>query len=164
MDQSAFTKKLAKHYHWFFWESICSLWLLLLITARKRSLRRLCFYTCLSVQGGIPACIAGGIPACLAAGLGGVVSQHALQVSRPTPRGEVEGDLARGGLQAHTEGGSWGDLARVGVSRPIPRGGLSQHALRQTPPTATAAGGTHPTGIHSCLWIVPFHPALLLVP
>ena len=26
----------------------------------------------------------------------GVVSQHALQVSRPTPRGGVEGDLARG--------------------------------------------------------------------
>ena len=42
--------------------------------------------------GGIPACIAGSIPACLAAGLrgeGGVVSQHALQVSRPTPEGEV---------------------------------------------------------------------------
>ena len=32
-------------------------------------------------------------------------------------------------------------------------GGLvSQHAMRQTPPgeTATAAGGTHPTGMHSC--------------
>ena len=33
-------------------------------------------------------------------------------------------------------------------------GGLvSQHALRQTPPpgeTATAADGTHPTGMHSC--------------
>ena len=28
----------------------------------------------------------------------GVVSQHTLQVSRPTPRGEVEGDLAGGGL------------------------------------------------------------------
>ena len=35
-----------------------------------------------------------------------------------------------------------------------PRGMLvSQHALRQTPPgeTATAADGTHPTGMHSCL-------------
>ena len=31
----------------------------------------------------------GGIPACLAAGVQGVVSQHALQVSRPTPKGEV---------------------------------------------------------------------------
>ena len=33
------------------------------------------------------------------------------------------------------------------------RGGVvSQHALRQTPPgqTATAADGTHPTGMHSC--------------
>ena len=59
-------------------------------TARKRSLRRLCFYTCLTCLsfrpqgrrgGGIQACIAGGIPAYLAAGLwGGVVSQHALQV------------------------------------------------------------------------------------
>ena len=42
---------------------------------------------------------------------------------------------SKGGLQAHTWGG----------------GGLSQHALRQTPKqTATTAGGTHPTGIHSC--------------
>ena len=33
------------------------------------------------------------------------------------------------------------------------RGVVSQHALRQTPPpreTATAADGTHPTGMHSC--------------
>ena len=37
-------------------------------------------------SGGIPACIACGIPACLAAGLWGV-SQHALQVFRPTPKG-----------------------------------------------------------------------------
>ena len=35
--------------------------LTLLITARKRSLRRLCFYICLSVHGG-----GGGIPVCLA--------------------------------------------------------------------------------------------------
>ena len=55
---------------------------------------------------------------------GGVVSQHAMQVSRPIPKGEVEGDLAGGGLQAHTQGGSGPQL-----------GSLSQHALRQTPPT-----------------------------
>ena len=32
-------------------------------------------------------------------------------------------------------------------------GWFSQHALRQTPPgeMATAADGTHPTGMHSCL-------------
>ena len=110
-----------------------------------------------------------------------VVSQYALQVSRPTPRGEVEGS-GQGGLQAHTQGRSWGVWPRGvsrptpggspgphlggglqthtwgvsrptpgGVSRPIPREGVSQHELRQTlPPPATAVGGTHPTGMHSC--------------
>ena len=67
-----------------------------------------------------------------------VVSQHALQVSRgevsrPTPRGEVEGS-GWGGLQAHTQGGCpsphWG-----GSPGQHPGGGgVSQHALRQTPP------------------------------
>ena len=89
---------------------------------------------------GIPACIAGGIQACLSAGLGGGVSQHALQISRPTFRGKMRG-LARGvsrptpksevdgsclgGLQAHT--GVQGGL------RPTPKGGVSQHAVRQAP-------------------------------
>ena len=75
------------------------------VTAPKRSLRRLCFYICLPFcpwwGGGIPEYIAGGIPACLA-GLRGVVCQHALQVSRSTPKGEVEGSGLGGGLQAHT--------------------------------------------------------------
>ena len=79
------------------------------------------------------------------------VSQHALQVSvhggwypsmhfrspGPHPGGKL------GGL-------AWG----VGGSRPTPGGwGVSQDALRQIPPqqTATAVGGTHPTGMHSCL-------------
>ena len=109
-----------------------------IFTARKQSLRRLCFYMCPSVHGGggqhgIAACLAGGIPACLA-GLWGGVSQHALQVSRPTPKGELEGS------------------GQGRVSRPTP-GGVSKHALRQTPPahlTAIAAGGKHPTGMHSC--------------
>ena len=62
-----------------------------IFTARKRSLRRLCLYRCLSVHrgGGIPACIAGGIPACLAEGGGGIPAS--LQ-----PGG--------GCLQAHTGG------------------------------------------------------------
>ena len=46
----------------------------------------------------------------------------------------------------------------VGVLRPTPGGqgqtqrGVSQQALRQTPPqqTATAVGSTHPTGMNSC--------------
>ena len=55
---------------------------------------------------------------------GGLVFQHALQVSRPTPRGEVEGS-GLGGLQAHTQEGSWGVGGLQahtwgGVSRPTP--------------------------------------------
>ena len=74
---------------------------------------------------------------CMFLSTGGVVSQHALQVSRPTPRGKVEGSGLGGGLQAHTWGWGW----------------VSQPALRQTPlpPQQTAAeGGMHPTGMHSC--------------
>ena len=90
------------------------------ITVCKRNLRRLYFYTCLSVHRG-----GGWYPSMHCRFLStGVVSQHALQVSRPTPRGEVEGSGLKGGgspgphpggLQAHTWG--W----------------VSQHALRQTP-------------------------------
>ena len=46
---------------------------------------------------------------------GGLVSQHALQVSRPTSRGEVEGFGLGGSPGTHQ--------------------GVSQHALRQTPPS-----------------------------
>ena len=50
------------------------------------------------------------------------------------PRLEVKGS-GRGGVGPHP--GGWG--------------GVSQHVPRQTPQqTATAAGGTHPTGMHSC--------------
>ena len=75
-----------------------------------------------------------GIPACLAWGGG---------VSRLTPRGEAEGSGQEGSPGPHTRGGSPG---------PHLGGCVSQHALRQNPPpwTATAAGGTHPTGMHSC--------------
>ena len=87
----------------------------------------------------------GGNPACLA-GLQGVVSQHALQVSRGVVSQHalqvssgsqaytwgVSRPKPGGGLQAHTQG----------VSRPTPRGSpgphlgvcVSQHALKQTPP------------------------------
>ena len=61
-------------------------------------------------EGAIPACIAVGIPACLAAGLQG-------GVSRPTPKGEVEGDL----VQAHSQVGSWRGGSGPG---PQPRGEL----------------------------------------
>ena len=73
--------------------------------------------------------------------------------------GEVWGSSQRG-LQVHTQGGGWG-VWLVGVSRPRPggpgpdgEGGVSHHALRQThsQQMATAADGTHPTGMHSCLY------------
>ena len=77
---------------------------------------------CVCPQGGIPECIAGGIPVCLAAGLGGGgVSQHAWQVSRPTPKREVEGDLARGVSRPTPKEEVEGDQAG-GASRPTPKG------------------------------------------
>ena len=36
-----------------------------------------------------------------------------------------------------------------------PGGAWSQGGLVETPPTATASGGKHPTGMHSCLDIFP---------
>ena len=80
---------------------------------------------------------------CLSMGV--VVSQHGLQVSKPTLKGKLRGlggGVSRptpraklrvwlGFLQAHTQGGKLRGLARRGVYSP---GGVSQHALRQTPP------------------------------
>ena len=93
----------------------------------------------------------------------GCVSQHALQVSRPTPRGQFEGS-GLGGSPGPHPGGSWGvwpggvspgphpgggwGVWSGGSSGPHPEGspgpqmggslgpyqGVSQHALRQTPP------------------------------
>ena len=71
-----------------------------------------------------------------------------------------------GSGQVHTQGKSWGVWLR-GSPGPHPGeslgpypggsrstlGGVSQHALRQTPQQmATAAGGTHSTGMHSCFF------------
>ena len=88
-------------------------------------------------------------------GGGVVVSQHALHVSRPTPNGEVEGS-AGGGVSKPTSGGSPG---------PHPggcllQGGACSGGVVETPLTATAAGGTYPTGMHSCLDLfLPHRPS-----
>ena len=79
-----------------------------IITARKRSLRRLCFHRCLSVHGGRGACMAAGM--------------RGREVCR-----------ADGGGGMHGGGG----VCMAGES-------------------ATAAGGTHPTGMHSCLKSILF--------
>ena len=60
-------------------------------------------------------------------GGGGAWSWDGRIFSRPTTKGEVEGIWSRHTLKGEVEG-NW----------PGP------------PPTATAAGGTHPTGMHSC--------------
>ena len=109
-----------------------------LVTARKRSLRRLCFYTCLSF------CSQGGV--------------HG-------ERGVVHGE---GGVRGEGGGvhGKWGAcVAKWGAC--VVKGGMcgrgclwwvagGGHAwyapspiLRDT--VDQCAGGTHPTGMHSCL-------------
>ena len=92
--------------------------------------------------GAIPACIAGGIPACLAAGLQGV----------PAPGGSVLGGLgvwsggsAPGGICSGGSGPRRGSLLLGGLlSGGVPGG--------DPPRAATAADGTHHTGMHSCLF------------
>ena len=66
-----------------------------------------------------------------------------------TDSGEVEKCFftVRNGVCSRGGSGLGGGLV------PGVEGLVSQHALRQTPPpgeTATAADGTHPTGMHSC--------------
>ena len=136
----------------------------MVFTARKRSLRRLCFYTCLSVHTGgwypsmhcrSPGPHPGGKLRGLAWGGGGSPGPHL--------GGKLRG-LAWGGLQAHTCRGLqahiWGVSRSTpgGISRPTPRGGfrptpsggllahtrgggwVSQHALRQAPPPQAVDG------------------------
>ena len=98
---------------------------------------------CLSTGGGgIPACLAGGIPACLA-GLQGGVSQHVLQVSRPKPKGQLEGSGWGGVLQAH----AWGV-----VSRPTLGGSPGPHLRGSPGPTPGGSPGPHPGGLQAHNW------------
>ena len=79
-----------------------------------------------------------------------------LQVS-VCPRGGGGKGACSGGGCLVLGGLLWGVVVVCSGGCLLPRGGLvSQHALRQTPPgeTATAADGTHPTGMHSCLHII----------
>ena len=130
------------------------LWMNIFITARKRSLRRLCFYRCVSVHGGVclsacwdtpcqgdppaketplprrppmprrPPYIEDPLPRRPPTKETPLLLQAHTQgrnwggsdpgphprgklrgiKSRPTPKGEIEGDQ----IQAHTQGGNWG--------------------------------------------------------
>ena len=114
-------------FRYYFEESRKCPLLFLLVTARNEVGARLCFYTCLW------CCSPGGWYPCmhcrwyhqhaLQQVLEGVVSRHALQVSRPTPRGKAEGS-GLGGLQAHTQG----------VSRSTPRRGVYPNMHWGRPP------------------------------
>ena len=110
-------------------------WNIFIFTARKRSLRRLCFYKCLSVHRG-------------------VVSQHALQVCRPTPRGEVEGS-GQGGSPGPDPGGKLRGLESE-VSRPSPRWGMEVSR-----PTPGGDPGPHPEGVCIPACTEAYHPRLL---
>ena len=73
-----------------------------------------------SVHRGVPASVGGLVPGgpapCACSWGGGVVSQHTLQVSRPNPKGEVYGDLARGGSPGpHPRGEVEGDLVQARI-------------------------------------------------
>ena len=119
------------------------------ITARKRSLRRLCFYTCLSVHwGGV---LSGPGP-------GGGWGVWPGGMSRSMPRFEV-GGLA-GGVQAHTQGG-W-------MSRPTPRGsrgngGVSRPRPGECIPACTEAD-TPPADGYFCGWYASYWNAFLSEP
>ena len=104
---------------------------------------------CLLLGGGLPGqggvCSKGGVPglggACLGVCFGGAWSWGCLVWCGCLVWGVPGGGLLRGYLVL----GAW--------SKRVPglEGLVSQHALRQTPlGEATAADGTHPTGMHSC--------------
>ena len=87
---------------------------------------------------------------CLSTGRG--VSQRALQISRPTPRGEVEGSGQGVSPGPHLEGEA-ADPHLGGVPGPNPVGCVCIPACTEAdaPRMATAVGGTLPTVMHSCL-------------
>ena len=136
-----------------------------IITARNEVGARLCFYTCLRF------CSRGwgwwypSMP-CSRSPRVGWGWYHSMPCGSPGPQPgrKLRGLAWGGGFQAHT----WEGASRptVGVSRPTPRGSKGPHpegspgphlgegdipaCTEADPPMATAAGGTHPTGMHSC--------------
>ena len=113
----------------------CAIHATLFFTARKRSWGKVMFLHVSVILftgsgGWYPSMLCRWYPSMPCRPPGRGVSRPTLRgLSRPTPRGRSPG--------------------------PRPGGCVSQHALRQTPPwMATAAVGTHPTGMHSCFNLI----------
>ena len=103
-----------------------------LITARKRSLRRLCFHRCVSVHRGVCLSACWDTTPLAKETSQGAPCQGDLLLRRPPcqgyppgphPRGKLRGDQ----IQAHTQGGNWRDQIQAhiqggnsGVSGPAP--------------------------------------------
>ena len=80
-------------------------------------------------------------------GGGVVVSQHALQVSRPTPKGEVEGNQAWG-VSRPTPKGEVQGIWPGGVSRPTPKGEVEGDLAGVSPdPHLGGSPDPHPGGV-----------------
>ena len=127
-----------------FWKEIIHY--IIIFTSRKRSLRRLCFYTCLSVilftvgRGWYPSMHCRWYPSIPCRSPRGVVSCHALQVSRPTPKGNFRG-LAWGGFPGPHPGG---EVEGSGL------GVLQAHTQGRSPgPHPGGSPGPHPGGFQA---------------
>ena len=140
--------------YWRF-QGTCVLSTISFITARKRSLgqgnifSRLCQEFC-TLGGWYPSMHCRWYPS-MPCRSPGVVSQHALQVSKPTPKGKLSGlawDHTQG-VSRPTPGGSPGPHPG-GVSRPTPRGYPSMHWGR--PPQADS---------YCCGWYASYWNAFL---
>ena len=91
-------------------------------------------------------------------------------VSRPTPRGKLRGQAwgspgpRWGSLQAHTWGVSPGPHPG-GSQAHTQWGGIPACTEADTPPQqmATAVGSTHPSGMHSCSYRIPFDSQLQIL-
>ena len=119
----------------------------LIFTVRKRSLRSLCFYTCLCVHRGVsrpePREEIGGLArGSKGTGLGGCPGPELGEVSRPRPRPRPRGSPGSGG---------WSPGLGPGGVYP------NMHLPKRT---ATAVDGTHPTGMHSCFFFCLSLPIL----
>ena len=98
--------------------------------------------------GGIPVCLAGFQGGAWGVWLEGSPGPHPGEVERSGLGGSPSPHL--GGLQAHTRWGLQAYTLAGGLQAHTQRVYASMHWGRHPPQTATNAGGTHPTGMHSC--------------